>query len=167
MKRRILIKKIFFLSTGTILLPSLFSSCAEEPQFHLDRLRLSRKQEKLLEILTETIIPKTDTPGAINLGLSVFVAKMVNDCSSQEELIAFRNGMQRFQNLKIGGMDFEHLPEKERLSVLEGNHPDELKDFLNVVRTRTIEAYAYSKYVMTKLVPYKLVPGPFKGQLKL
>lgn len=162
MKRRALIKRMFFLSTGTILLPSLFSSCAEDPQFHLDRLRLSPKQEKLLEILTETIIPKTDTAGAIDLGLPVFVAKMVNDCSSDEVLIVFKNGMECLQDLR-----FEHLPVKERLSVLAENHPDELKDFFNIVRERTIEAYTCSEYVMAELVPYKLVPGPFKGIIKI
>lgn len=167
MKRRVLIKRMFFLSTGTILLPSLFSSCAEDPQFNLDRLKLSRKQEQLLEILTETIIPKTDTPGAIDLGLPVFVAKMVNDCSSWEELTSFKNGMQHFQDLKIGNMHFEHLSAKERLGVLSGNHPDELNDFLKIIRERTIEAYTCSEYVMTELVPYKLVPGPFRGIIKI
>lgn len=167
MDRRSLIKSTFILGTGTWLLPSLLSGCSADSQFALKRLKLTRKEERLLGLLSETIIPKTDTPGACDLGVPVFIAKMIDDCSSAEELAMFSKGMELFAKSTVNGKSFERASTDERIRFLEDTHEETLQLFLVAVRTRTIEAYTYSKYVTTKLVPYKLVPGPFRGKLKL
>lgn len=44
-----------------------------------------------------------------------------------------------------------------------GNYLGEMKFFLNMTKNFTIRGFLYSEYVMTKLMPYQLVPGKYNG----
>lgn len=166
MERREALKRVFIVATGTLLLPSSITGCAEHSQLKLKQLFLSRNQELLLEALSDTIIPQTDTPGAKELGVHVFVAKMIDDCFDKEAIEAFESGMETFESISINGRGFLELSVQERIRFLEQAHEDVLTGFLKTVKNQVIEGYMNTEYVMTNLVPYKLVPGPFKGVIK-
>ena len=50
-------------------------------------------EERMLQLVVETIIPSTDTPGAKELNVDQFVLLMVNDCHSEKDQIAFYSGL--------------------------------------------------------------------------
>jgi hypothetical protein len=51
-----------------------------KPVVQLKHLKIDADQENLVNNLAETILPKTDTPGAKDLGINLFVFKMIDDC---------------------------------------------------------------------------------------
>lgn len=53
----------------------------------------SEKDIALLDEVAETILPKTNTPGAKDAAVGVFITVMVNDCYTQQDQQVFREGM--------------------------------------------------------------------------
>lgn len=53
----------------------------------------SEKDIALLDEIAETILPKTNTPGAKDAAVGVFITVMVNDCYTPQDQQVFREGM--------------------------------------------------------------------------
>ena len=97
MDRRTVIKNLALLIAGATVLPSCVGN-GSKPNIHLNHLSITAEQEKLISDVCETIIPKTDTPGAKDLHLHLFVIKMLDDCYNKKDQQAFMTGMEQFQN---------------------------------------------------------------------
>jgi glucoside 3-dehydrogenase (cytochrome c) hitch-hiker subunit len=54
---------------------------------------LSGAQQQVITLLSERIIPKTDTPGAIDAGVPTFISLIVSDWYNQDEKNAFIGGL--------------------------------------------------------------------------
>jgi hypothetical protein len=54
---------------------------------------LSGAQQQIITLLSERIIPKTDTPGAIDAGVPAFISLIVSDWYNQDEKNAFVGGL--------------------------------------------------------------------------
>ena len=119
MNRRTLIKNLALVAGGTVLLPSCLKSTGQA-SVHLKHLNINADQEKLIADICETIIPKTNTPGAKDLNLPRFVLKMVDDCTKKKDQIAFMTGLGEFNELvkKKHNNNFSDLSPKEREQVL-------------------------------------------------
>jgi len=170
MERRTAIRHMALLCASAMLLPSCFNN-QQGASISLQHITITAKQEQLLAELVETIIPKTDTPGAKELGIHLFVLKMVNDCRPKEEQQRFMDGLQTFENENIGGAKFTDSSVQQRINLLKEimeakNKESNLQFFLKEVRKQTLKGYEQSEYVMTKLKPYILVPGHFSGSVK-
>jgi hypothetical protein len=169
MKRRYALKQIM-LATGVV---GLFPSCyrtLDSPAGKLVNIDITRDEEKLLSEVVETIIPKTDTPGARELGVHSFLLKMINDCHEKEEQKRFVNGLRKldgYSREKFGDAFAKCSPDKrqEILKSLSGDREQDtdLADFYKMTRGRTIQGYANSEYVMSNLVVYEMVPGRYNG----
>ena len=61
--------------------------------------RLSEAQLKMIEILTELIIPETDTPGAIAAGVPAFIHQIVVDWYTESERAIFLGGLAAIPNI--------------------------------------------------------------------
>lgn len=53
----------------------------------------SERDIALLDEIAETILPKTNTPGAKDAAVGVFITVMVNDCYTPQDQQVFREGM--------------------------------------------------------------------------
>src|SRR6218665_1941113 len=96
MERRTAIRHMALLCASAMLLPSCLEN-KKSTSLDLKQLTVTAEQEQLLAELVETIIPKTDTPGARELGVHLFVLKMVDDCYAKEEQEKFLSGLQVFE----------------------------------------------------------------------
>ncbi|GAB3101008.1 gluconate 2-dehydrogenase subunit 3 family protein [Aestuariicella hydrocarbonica] len=81
----------------------------------------SSQQRAIVAAAAETIIPRTDTPGAIDAGVPHFIELMVQDWLNDEESSIFMSGL---QNLETGipaelGASYDKLSAEQQLSVLE------------------------------------------------
>lgn len=158
MNRRLAIKQVLIFAGGMALLPS----CLREEgkvSIQLQHLDISATQEKLLEEIAELIIPKTNTPGAKDLKLHLFVLKMLDDCYDKKEQESFMTGLKAFEGL--AGPEL-----KEKLIEANAGNPDlakEIVGFYAIMKSRTIGGYLNSKYVMSNLVIWELVPGRYNG----
>ncbi len=169
MKRRDLLKHVFIVGAATLVLPAYLTSCTSQPRFALSRLKLTRDQELLLTELTDVVIPKTDTPGAKELGVHVFFTKMIDDCFSDEEIMIFEKGMASFELYTLNGKTFISSDKEGKEAFFNSSIVNDLKikKFLETIKYQVVRGYTCSEYVMTKIIPYQLVPGPFKGVVKV
>ena len=106
MDRRTVIKNLALLIAGATVLPSCVSN-SKKSNIHLNHLSITEEQEKLIGDVCETIIPKTDTPGAKDLHLHLFVIKMLDDCYNKEDQQVFMTGMEQFQSMVKAKYDKE------------------------------------------------------------
>jgi hypothetical protein len=169
MQRRTAIRTLLIIGGGITLLPS----CSNEPgksSINLKNFDISNDQEKLLAEVAGTLIPSTDTPGAKDLSVHLFVLKMLDDCYEKREQQAFIKGLEQLNTIakKSYGDTFIACAKANRESVLNNvendkNSDAEVSTFYKIMKRRTIEGYLNSKYVMTKLIPYELVPGRYDG----
>ena len=170
MQRRTVLKNLLLLAGGTALLPSCLHS-DKKISIPLHHLSVSADQESLLAAITEAIIPKTDTPGAKELGIHQFVLVMMDDCATKEEQQKFLKGLSEVNNLakKEYDNDFTACTAEQQTSLLARIDKKELKGdvnfFLDKTKRLTIQGYLKSKYVMSNLLRYELVPGRFHGSV--
>jgi len=169
MERRLVIKQILIMAGGLALLPSCLRDKGKST-IQLSRIDVSLDQENLLAAIAETLIPKTDTPGARELKLHLFVLKMLDDCYEADEQQQFMEGLHDFESLvdEKFAKTFDKLSKKEREEALLateklGKSKNALSTFYQIMKERTIGGYLNSKYVMTNLVVYELVPGRYNG----
>ncbi|WP_256005362.1 gluconate 2-dehydrogenase subunit 3 family protein [Pedobacter deserti] len=157
MNRRLAIKQIMIFGGGLALLPSGLRA-AGKASVWLNHVRMDAAEEKLLGEIAEIIIPKTTTPGAKDLGLHLFVMKMVDDCYKPQDQKRFMSGLAAFK-----GLDPTALKEMV-VQVNAGKaESDDIKAFFRIMKQQTINGYLNSKYVMTNLVKWELVPARYNG----
>jgi len=188
MNRRTVIKNLALIMGGTVLLPSCLHSDGTS-FIQLKHINITADQEKLIGDICETIIPKTNTPGAKDLKLPAFVLKMLDDCYDKKGQEAFMKGMGEFNDLvkKKYNSSFADLDVKQREELLTGIEnsgkakapagaaparsfkPQKVQDadpinvFYTTIKQQTIFGYTNSQYFMTKLVVYELVPGRYNA----
>ncbi len=128
------------------------------------------KEERLLQLVVDTLIPTTDTPGAKDLGVDQFVLLMAKDCHGEEDQIAFYSGLHSMDAFveKDFGQPFATCDTDTRIEALKrmSNQSDaspELQAFIRIAKKLTIQGYLESKYVMTELLPHKMIPDPYDG----
>jgi hypothetical protein len=165
MERRLAIKQILFMAGGMALLPSCLRDSGKS-SIALDNIDVSLDQEHLLAEISETIIPETKTPGAKSLNLHLFTLKMLDDCYEKEDQKLFFEGLDEMQDRAEAqfSRSFQKLTVLEREQLLVGIEKDEqapaaIKKFYDIMKSKTIEGYMSSKYVMTNLIIWELVPG--------
>ncbi|WPV02687.1 gluconate 2-dehydrogenase subunit 3 family protein [Mucilaginibacter sp. cycad4] len=194
MDRRTVIKNLALIIGGAALLPACSQDKAKS-KVALKNIDISADQEQLIGNISETVIPKTTTPGAKDLMLHLFVLKMIDDCYRKQEQEAFVTGIGQFNDvvLKQYGKTFNQLDAKTReaflldiekeakiysektsatgskkiptgASSVISKYPGELQAFYFTVKNQTINGYTNSKYFMTNIVVYELVPGRYNAR---
>jgi hypothetical protein len=167
--RREAIKKILIVAGGVWLLPSCLSEESKAP-LSLKNICITDHEESMLAALASVIIPTTNTPGASEVNAHVFALKMIDNCYEKEDRNKFSIGLQQFDKLvnKQNGYSFTESPitEKERfLTSLEKGQdiPKEVLFFYSNFKELCIRGYLTSKYYLTKVQIYQLVPVHFNG----
>lgn len=157
MKRREAIKQLFVLAGGMMIATSCDFN-TEKASIVLNHVDFTAKDEALLAKLVEAVIPKTDSPGGEELNLHLFVMKMVDDCTSPEQQDAFLKGLKEADKLRESNSEeivdyLSSLPEEDV--------------FVRILKSRTIQGYLNSEYIMTNKLIYELVPGRYDGAVKI
>lgn len=154
---------------GLALLPSCLRHTGKS-SIMLHKIDISLDQENLLAEIAETLIPRTHTPGAKELKLHLFVLKMVDDCCSKKDQSDFIKGMEQFKekvtNTYSKSFEMLSLPQKVNFlaKIQQSNDTSAaLTTFYKILKDRTIDGYLNSKFVMTNLIVYELVPGRYNG----
>ncbi|MEO8794471.1 MAG: gluconate 2-dehydrogenase subunit 3 family protein [Daejeonella sp.] len=168
--RRAAIRNILIVTAGAAILPSCFH---ENSTIKLNFLDINRRQEDALASLSDTIIPKTDTPGARDISAHLFVLKMVDDCYTKEEQQTFLNGFHEFEALTKEKYnkafdELSALQKNELLTNLEKNDKtfsDNIKSFYGSAKSLTLLGFTTSKYYLTEVKNFNLIPGKYEGSV--
>lgn len=159
--RKAFLRNSIILAGGLAFLPYL-SSCSDPGE---------EASAELAE-LAETLIPKTNTPGAKDLGLQHFVIKMVEDCGDEDQQKVFGQGMVKFKSTfkdeyETDFIAADTVSRTAFLKQIEEEKFPELSEFYSLVKNLTIRGYTNSKFYMTEVVPYELVPGRYNPFFKI
>nr|WP_101760607.1 gluconate 2-dehydrogenase subunit 3 family protein [Oceanicoccus sp. KOV_DT_Chl] len=84
MKRRDAVKTLMLMLGGS-LSPSVAMALKSEPKLRAAGTGFSDVQRQLVSMMSERIIPTTDTPGAIAAGVPAFIEEIVFDWYTENE----------------------------------------------------------------------------------
>lgn len=171
--RRLAIQQLLLIWAGAALLPSCLHN-EQKVTLPLKQIHVDADGEMMLADLAETILPKTDTPGAKDLSAHLFVLKMVDDCYKKADQEKFMLGMKAFETFvdKKTGKSFSHLSPEEQLAIVaEVNQQkadsSNMTFFYQTTKKLTVQAYTTCAYYLTKIRGYKMIPGKFQGCIPL
>lgn len=170
MERRAVLKNMAVAFGGAITLPA-WASGWNDASLTTTTL-LSADQQTVLAEVVETIIPTTDTPGAKEIGVHKFVARMIADCyekPAQETLTKGLNALDRSAQETFGKTfaSSNGRQKKNLLEAMEMSDDAQKRDFFYTVKGLTINGYLTSEYVMTNITHYELIPGRYHGCVKV
>lgn len=178
MNRRDALKQIALLSGGALSMSTItavMSGCTSEsgPAGYTAKT-LTAQQDELVTVISELIIPETDTPGAKAAKVNQFIDKMLSDWNYEDERAHFLSGLDSVDETsqELHGSDFLDLTEEQQVSVLEqleqeakdNPMPDtELKPFFAMMKEYTLVGYYTSEIGATQELEWNHVAGRYDG----
>lgn len=167
MNRRQLIQRLTVTAGALVSLPAWATSWSPErlpqsPTF------LSLTETNTLEMVVDTFIPKTNTPGAKELGVHLFVETMLQDCYETTDQATAKVFLGRFTEvaLLMFGKEVGQLSVRQRELVLEAIEQQEEKEIrtgFRLVKGLIIQGYMSSEYVMTEHTKFEFAPARYLG----
>jgi hypothetical protein len=133
---------------------------------------LSEHEMTVLYSLCETILPKTDTPSAVEVGCHEFVPHQLQHCHSkqqQDDCIHILNAVDMRAN-KDFGKPFPLLDPQQQQRLLANFESDDVSTDIEKGQFRFLKAlivfgYFTSEVGVTKVLNYQPVPGGFIGSI--
>ena len=126
-------------------------------------------QRALLDALCERIIPTTDTPGAMEAGVTRYIEMIVDEYYAPDEREGFLRDLQAVdaQAEQRGRASFADLAPREQdtiISMAEQQQLDGADDgFFEAIKQLTVTGYYTSEIGMTVERVYLPVPGRYDG----
>jgi gluconate 2-dehydrogenase gamma chain len=157
----------------------VLNGCSAKPTINWKPEFLSGDQGILISEVAEIIIPKTDTPGAKEVGVPGFIDKMLKDVYSKEDQDRFLNGLKEFDEnaKKETGDSFIEMDVDDQVAYVIKVHkegveqvhsaPTDPRPFIMVVKELTLLGYFTSEVGATQVLQYVAVPGSYKGCVPL
>tara|TARA_B110000503_G_scaffold32105_2_gene52168 strand:+ start:64379 stop:64996 length:618 start_codon:yes stop_codon:yes gene_type:complete len=100
----------------------------------------SPTQRKIVAAMAEVVIPRTDTPGAVDAGVPKYIELMVANWLNEQEKAIFNTGLQDIETRipQEYGVSFEQLSAAQQLEIMETLEDDasdsQWYEFANVFR---------------------------------
>ncbi len=164
----------------------IFTSCQNEPKAGAAGGFFNAEQMELLGEITETILPKTTTPGAKELNIAQFIDKSATTVMSTEQQQDWATGLKKLDDdckAKTGKSFVKCSPEERTNYLLEidktaGAYPPsvwgitlvanpEPVGFFRHLKSMTLFGYFTSEEIYTKHLRYDPVPGAYIGCMPL
>lgn len=172
MNRRTALKNLLIVTGGVIVLPSCLHE-RSKTSIPLTHLNIGGEEEKLLAELVGTIIPTTNIPGAKDTYTHLFVLNMIDDCFDNDVQEKFTKGIKEVDRMsrdRFNTSFVKSTPAQREQVVAElekraenRKENDDLASFYTTVKKLTIQGYVNSKYVLTNVLKFELVPGRYNG----
>lgn len=135
------------------------------PQF------LDNTQAGIVNAFAERLLPRTDTPGAQDVGVPEFIDRMYGQYMTEKETATFTAGLAEVETMSQSA-------HKSSFASLEGAKQDELimsiatdkgkpQAFLRKMRELTILGFVTTEVVSKELLAYDPIPGAYKGCIDL
>lgn len=179
MNRRELLKNTAFLMGGLSSMSVANAFLAGvDGRAKIKSVLFTAKQRQVTAVLAEMIIPRTDTPGAIDAGVPHFIELMVSDWYTDREREIFFSGLQLVNDYCKDnyGNDFMESRQDNKVKSLEyaeeqsekykppksksplDNEDDESKPFFLKLKELTVLGYYTSEVGATKELNYNPMP---------
>jgi gluconate 2-dehydrogenase gamma chain len=157
----------------------ILNGCKATPDLNYKPVFFTEEQARLVSELAEIILPKTDTPGAKELGVPNFIDKVVSQCYSKEDQDRFIVGLTAFDEeaKKTYGDSFVYAKPEDQIILIKKTletaiaekkeNPTAKRPFILMAKELTMLGYFSSETGSTKVLQYEPVPGSYKGCIPL
>jgi gluconate 2-dehydrogenase gamma chain len=133
---------------------------------------LSSPQFGTVRAIAERIIPKTDTPGAIDVGVPAFIDLMYGKYLTEEEKRVFAAGLAEVEKISAeqGQRNFAQLSSVQQdalLTQVARAAQEKEKTFFHLMKELSLLGYFTSEPVGKKVLHYDPIPGRYQGCIPL
>lgn len=176
MDRRQALERVSYLVGGTIIGASAFLNTGFTSDPEAENELFDKGKIALMDEIGETILPKTDTPGAKEAQVGAFMAIYVKDCYTPENQQIFLNGLTKIdsQSKNRFGKGFIGITPEQRTDLLTGilaesktynaqKKAGEPAHYFGMFKELTIFGFLTSKVGATQFLKYYPAPGRFDG----
>jgi hypothetical protein len=165
------------LSSSTV--AALLSGCRAEPApAGWAPQALSPDQADLLGTLVDHIIPRTDTPGARDVGVPAFIDKLLHDWVDPQDRAQFVNGLAGLddQTRRADGVAFQEATTEQRQAIVARLDREAIEarqagaeslPFFAVLKEWTLVGYYTSEAGATEELQWLAAPGRYDADLPL
>ena len=183
MDRRSALKKAGVLAGSAVAIPSFFSllqSCKSENRLGWQPLFFTETEAKTIAAILDMILPRTDTPGALDVKSDIFIDKVIAKTYDEEAQAKMRSEIAAFNSEceKNFGNTFIELNPSDREKVLQAAEKNSGKfspgvwgtavgkqepiGFYRSIKSMAIWAYFSSEEIGKNVLAYDPVPGTFE-----
>lgn len=179
MNRREWLKCMSALAAGVVAGPSLLAvfdahaaslKPGDAPRF------FNPAQSALIVPVVDIVIPRTDTPGAVDAGVPLFIDQMFKDVYAKPDQQRYLTALAAFD--KAGGQPFLQLDDAARRSLVTKLHGEALAtpahatmapaaDFVMMTKKLTMLGFFMSEPGCTQVLQYIAIPGGYKADIPL
>lgn len=178
MDRREALKRTAWIMGGAVSAPAIMgilNGCTAKPTIDWKPGFLSSDQGILVSQVSEIIIPKTDTPGAKDVGVPSFIDSILKDCAAKADQDNFLNGLKEFDDaakteygdpfVELSGDQQSAFVKKIHDAAIEADKkaPSEKRPFILTMKEYTMLGFFTSEIGATQVLQYEAVPGSYKG----
>ncbi len=141
------------------------------------------EEREFLAYLAETVIPETNSPGALKAGVDEFMIKMLKDFLPHKDVNRFLDGMEDVKKLSQSayGRRFQDCSQAERELVLadfEDAGPSNRiylkiqdkfmgKPFIRTLKFMVCAGFAFSRVGATQAFNYEAIPGAYHPNIPM
>jgi hypothetical protein len=157
----------------------ILKGCKAAPELTYKPVFFTEDQARTIGEIAEVIIPKTDTPGAKEVGVPSFIDLMLKDVYKQDDKDRFLKGLTAFEEearKEFGSafVDLDAANQKEMVKkvhdpAVEAAKKGDVKErpFILMMKELTLLGFFTSEPGATQVLQYAPVPGAYHGCLPL
>jgi hypothetical protein len=180
MDRRDALKNVALLMGGALTASTwsvMMEGCAHQVRTGKGTM-FTDEEKKMVSLMADIIIPRTDTPGAADAGVPDFIVMMMQECYPDKDQQEFHDGLAAFDQFchkQYGGSFLELSPEKQLEAVTaldkevlskpssEEDKEDHDFGFYRKLKELTLLGFFTSEPGATETLRYVQVPGRYEG----
>jgi len=158
------------LSAGTI--AGVLAGCVATPgPAGTARAFVTEEEFATLAAMADHILPRTDTPGALDVGVPAFMDRMLAGFYPEGERSLMREGLRQAASdaRALSGVPFSDLSPGQQVALMEGYdraaYSSGQRHFFRLVKELVITGYCTSEDGARALLRYEQNPGPFRGDV--
>ena len=178
MKRREAFKNISLFLSGTLVLPtsSIFLNSCSSPEKKMDWIpkHLNNDEAFLLNELSNTIIPNSEFPGALAIGVPSEIESYIFNVLEENNINEFRDGLKDLDNYLNNNIskssksyyDSSLLEKTNILNTIQKNKDSEIRKAYMSIKNLVVSSYFRSEVGATQVLKYNgpsIVLGEYKG----
>lgn len=181
MDRREALRRTALLMGGAVSAPAILGvlqGCKAKSGLVWKPVFLNEDQALVVSQVAEIIIPRTDTPGAKDVGVPSFIDQMLKEVYAPEDQKRFMEGLTAFNQeaKKTHGEVFTGLDDEDQAAYVKTVHDAAVKagrgsaderSFILTMKELTMLGFFTSEPGATEVLQYDAVPGAYHGCLPL
>lgn len=183
MDRRELIQKAALLLGGAVsssAMAGVLAGCVSTPGASNKQTFFTPSEMKTASVMADQILPRTDTPGAIDVGVPAFMDRMMAGYYQDKHRAILREGLLRADKdaMTAHGQVFAAVTPDQQVALMKtydreayeqnrrnAANPNADPHFFRIVKELTIVGFCTSEAGATKFLKYAPVPGPYRGDI--